>query len=317
MHNLKVQFSGTIEEKPERKLDLRLRSASVDLAGWDKLLPSVSPYNLRGKLGFDLSIHKSFAPQGGKLDIRGNLDLKEIGARGKKNGQFLEGLTSKITFHGKEAEVEKLQLRLGSSQLNLQGKISDLKNPTVRYTLRSPRLNLADLTNKPEHRKDWVKDLIGAGEFQAKNGNSSARARISSGEGVLQKIAYKRLQGELHWRNDRVNIKSMTFQALGGSFKGSGQWERETDKKIRFTLHPQIDFEARGRGAFLQRKTERIRSGLAGNKAHGARRRESPGGTGLAEGFQSCPRGTFTGHGATRDREHDRHSPFPTLRGDL
>jgi hypothetical protein len=241
MHNLKAQFSGTIEEKPERRLDLRLRSASVDLTGWDKLLPPVSPYNLRGKLGFDLSIHKSFAPQGGKLDIRGNLDLKGIGARGKKTGQFLEGVTSKITFHGKEAEVEKLQLRLGSSQLNLQGKISDLKNPTVRYTLRSPRLNLADLTNKPEHREDWVKDLVGAGEFQAKNGNSSARARVSSGAGMFQKIAYKRLKGELHWRNDRVDIKSMTFQALGGSFKGSGQWERETDKKIRFTLRPQID----------------------------------------------------------------------------
>jgi len=87
-----------------------------------------------------------------------------------------------------EAEVEKLQLRLGSSDFTIQGVLENLTNPTIRYRLRSPKLNLVDLTNLPEYKSDWMKDFTSEGEFQIKNGTPSVDAEISLGEGLLQAL---------------------------------------------------------------------------------------------------------------------------------
>ncbi|MFQ5541580.1 MAG: AsmA-like C-terminal region-containing protein, partial [Candidatus Binatia bacterium] len=239
-HNLKLEFSGLIKEKPERLLKLRVRADSVDLSGWDRLLVPASSYDIGGKLGLDLSINKVFSPQGDNWGVQGHLNLDEMRVKDKKNGRSVEKITSQITFHGKEAQVKDLQLRLGSSPLSFQGVLRNPTEPTIRYLLRSPKLNLMDVTNLPQHKSDWIKKLTSVGEFNLKNGDPSIRSHLSLGEGSLQGMSYKDLKGDITWRPDRLGIRSLTFQALGGSLRGSGAWERKDGKKSRLIFNPTI-----------------------------------------------------------------------------
>jgi uncharacterized protein involved in outer membrane biogenesis len=240
IHNLNLDFAGSLEESPERLLRLRIRTDAVDLAGWEKLLLPGSSYDLAGEVGFNLSIRKMFSPQGNDLDVRGFLTLDDLRVSDKKSGRRMEKITAQMIFKGKEAEVEKLQLRLGSSDFTIQGILDNLTNPTLRYRLRSPKLNLVDLTDLPEYKSDWMKDFTSEGEFQIKNGTPSVDAEISLGEGLLQELSYQNLNGVIEWRPDKLGVKDLTFQALGGSFKGSGTWERGDGQKPNFTFTPHI-----------------------------------------------------------------------------
>lgn len=239
-HKLKLEFSGLIKEKPERLLKLRVRTDSVDLSGWDQLLEPLSAYNISGKLGMDLSINKVFSPQGDKWNVQGHLNLIDARVKDKKNGRSIEKITSRITFQGKEARVENLQLLVGSSLLTFQGVLRNPTEPTIRYTLRSPKLNLVDLTNLPQHKSDWIKGLTSIGKFQLKNGSPLIQANLSSGKGNLQGVSYRNLKGEITWRPDRLGIKGLSFQALGGSLRGNGTWERRNGQKSRITFSTTI-----------------------------------------------------------------------------
>jgi len=240
IHNLNLDFAGSLEESPERLLRLRIRTDAVDLAGWEKLLLPVSSYDLGGELGFNLSIKKMFSPQGNDLDVRGFLTLDDLRISDRKSGRRMEKITAQIIFKGKEVEVEKLQLRLGSSDFTIHGILDNLTNSTLRYRLRSPKLNLVDLTDLPEYKSDWMKDFTSQGELQIKNGTLSVDAEISLGEGLLQELPYQNLNGVIEWRPDKLGVKDLTFQALGGSFKGSGTWERGNGRKPNFTFIPHI-----------------------------------------------------------------------------
>ncbi len=240
IHNLNLDFAGSMEETPERLFRLRVRTDAVDLAGWEKLLPLVAPYDLAGEVGFNLSIKKMFAPQGNDLNVRGFLNLEDLRITDKKSGRRMEKITSQIIFTGKEAEVERLQLRLGSSDFTIQGVLDNLSSPTFNYRLRSPKLNLVDLTDLPEYKSDWMKDFTSEGEFQLKNGIPTVDAEIGLREGILQELSYQNLNGVILWRPGNLAVKDLTLQALGGGFKGSGTWVWGDGQKPNFAFTPHI-----------------------------------------------------------------------------
>ena len=78
--------------------------------------------------------------------MKGRLNLNEVRAKDKKTRKGIEKISSQVIFLGQEAKIESLKLRLGSSDLNFHGVVKNLLDPTVRYTLRAPKVNLVDLT---------------------------------------------------------------------------------------------------------------------------------------------------------------------------
>ncbi len=240
IHNINLDFAGSLEESPERLFRLRVRTDAVELAGWEKLLPPVAPYDLAGEVGFNLSIKKMFSPQGNDLNVQGFLNLGNLRIKDRKTGRRMEKITSQIIFKGKEAEVENLQLRLGSSDFSIQGVLDNLSNPTFRYRLHSPKLNIVDLTDLPEYKSDWMKDFTSEGEVQLKNGIPSVEAEISMREGILQELTYQNLNGAILWRPGSLTVKDLIAQALGGDFKVNGTWEQVDGRKPNFTFTPDI-----------------------------------------------------------------------------
>ncbi|MGH8515768.1 MAG: hypothetical protein ACREV8_17860, partial [Gammaproteobacteria bacterium] len=239
IYQSKIKFSGALDELPERSLTLRLTSDGMDLAGWNKLLVPLSRYNMAGKLRWDLSIKKHLAQEG--VEISGALVLDNVQAKEKRSGRGIEQATARVAFHGKEARVEHLVLRSGSSDIAVEGAVADLSQPTFRYSLRSAKLNLGDLTPAAAYKADEMKSLAGSGELLLKDGKILVRGQLSSAEGTVQKVAYRNLRGEAAWSPGVVTFKNFSFQALKGNFRANGAWETAGQNSFKLALEPGIE----------------------------------------------------------------------------
>ncbi len=107
LHNLKLKFSGLLEEAPERRLTLQLSSNDVDLSGWEKLILPLSSYSTGGVFRSEISLKKNLGLQEGNLDMRGTLSLDQLQAKDRKSGRGVEKMSARVSFHGKEARIEK------------------------------------------------------------------------------------------------------------------------------------------------------------------------------------------------------------------
>ncbi|MGH7769886.1 MAG: AsmA family protein [Candidatus Binatia bacterium] len=239
IYQSKMKFSGALDELPERSLTLRLTSDGMDLAGWDKLLVPLSRYNTAGKLRWDLSIKKHLAQEG--VEISGALVLDNVQAKEKRSGRGIEQATARVAFHGTEARVEHLVLRSGSSDIAVEGAVADLSQPTFRYSLRSAKLNLGDLTPAAAYKADEMKSLAGSGELLLKDGKILVRGQLSSAEGTVQKVVYRNLRGEAAWSPGLVTFKNFSFQALNGNFRANGAWETAGQNSFKLALEPGIE----------------------------------------------------------------------------
>lgn len=241
LHNLRVKFSGLLEEFPERQLTLKLRAEGMNLSGWEWLLPPLSSYSLGGNLQWDLSLKKNLGSQNGGLDIRGTLTLDGIGAKDKQTGRSIDRLKGHISFTGKEVRVENSSLRLGASDVNFEGTVPDMGQPLLRYTARAPKLSLADLTGSASHRTDQLKDLLTTGEIQIEKGKPALHGSFYSSEGKLQEFPYRNLRGEITWSPSSLSVKQLSFQALNGTLRGHGTWETGAENLQHVALDTHID----------------------------------------------------------------------------
>lgn len=125
LHNLKLQFSGLLEESPERRLAFQLRSNDVDLAGWEKLLPSLSSYSTGGVVRGEVSVKKNLALQERELNLQGTVTLDQLQVQDRKSGRGVEKMTARLSLRGKEARIEKGQgLWDGIALSNLKGDLA-------------------------------------------------------------------------------------------------------------------------------------------------------------------------------------------------
>jgi len=107
LHNLKLRFSGLLEETADRRLTLQLSSNDVDLSGWEKLILPLSSYSTSGVLRSEISLKKNLGLQEGNLDMRGTLSLDQLQAKDRKSGRGIEKMSARVSFRGKEARIEK------------------------------------------------------------------------------------------------------------------------------------------------------------------------------------------------------------------
>lgn len=214
LNNLKVNFAGWIEDLPERRLTLQLRSNGMDLAGWDKLLQPLSSYNTAGTIRWDLLIKKNLGLQGGGLEIRGTLSLDEIQAKDRKSGGGIEKITAQVSFRGKEARIEKGESKWEGIPLsNLKGDLAWLPNGMSFRNLSFQALggtfrangaweagagNSLRLTLDPQIEAVEVKSLLSHSFPAFKDhieGQLSLKARLQGASGAGSTL-YESLQGE-------------------------------------------------------------------------------------------------------------------------
>lgn len=236
--NSKLTLSGMVEDVPQR-LQLRLRSDSSQLPAWWRLVSARSLSGVEGTVDWDIVLQKNFASPVG-WNIRGKLNLAGAEFRHQESGKKIDQLDATIAFLGTEALLEKGSFRLGSSLMAIAARAADLSQPSARYQLQSPEINLMDLQIFPAGKSN-LKNVKASGEIHWQDEAPSLNGVLSSAEGNLEDIPYRALQGDLTWSPKGMSFKNLSLRAFDGLLHVDAHWPAAVEPAERFTLKSQAE----------------------------------------------------------------------------
>ena len=259
--NSQLTLSGMVEETPEPRLQLRLRSDSSHLPMWWRLVSAQSFYGVDGVVHWDIVLQRNFALADG-WNVHGKLNLADAEFRHKETGRKIDHLNADIAFLGTEALLNKGSFRLGSSLMTVAAKVPDLTQPSARYKLGSPEINLIDLqtfrTGKPNH----LRNVTASGEIRWQDGAPSLHGALSSSEGNLEDIPYRELQADITWSPKGIGFKNLSLQAFDGLVHADGYWPAAVEPPQRLTLKSQT--ESIQLESFLKQKFPQLKNRIEG-----------------------------------------------------
>jgi len=260
--NSKLTLSGMVEEGPGPRLQLKLRSDSSHLPTWWRLVSPLSFYGADGSVRWDIVLEKNFASADG-WNIHGKLNLADAEFRHKETGRKIDHLNADIAFLGTEALLEKGSFRLGSSAITVAAKVPDLTQPSARYKLRSPEVNLIDLQTFPVGKPNRLKNVTASGEIRWQDDTPSLQGALFSSEGSLEEIPYRELQADITWSPKGISFKNLSLRAFDGLLHADGYWPAREEPPQRFTLKSQT--ESIQLGSLLKQKFPELRNRIEGN----------------------------------------------------
>ncbi|MGH7844754.1 MAG: AsmA-like C-terminal region-containing protein, partial [Candidatus Binatia bacterium] len=201
-----------------------MRTDGFELAGWEKILPPISRYRLRGKTQFELAVARSFDSRDPRTTIRGNWNLHEVQVHDQQSRRRIEDASAEMVFDGDEARVTDASFRLGSTPMKLQGVLRNFSDPVFQYVLRSPKVRLADLHEVAGQPADAMTAFHATGEIRAGSGTPSIRNALFVSAGSWQGLPYRNLNAEVVWSATSITLKKLSLEALGGDFAASGSF---------------------------------------------------------------------------------------------
>ncbi len=226
LDTLELTSSGAVTLGDTLGVDLQLDSNSVDLAGWQEILPQLQDFSPTGQM--ELHTHvKGDVGEEQLPDITGTFDLRQVSASFAQLPQPISDLNTDITFTGQGAELKNTSARIGKSVLQLAVRIARFMPLDATYTFTSPELWLVDVqaSNGAEASSDVLKALKSAGTARMENEQLAFSGTVSSAQGRLVNIDYTDFQTTLSLLNEIAKIDSASLQTLGGSVKASGQYD--------------------------------------------------------------------------------------------
>jgi uncharacterized protein involved in outer membrane biogenesis len=259
--NSKLTLSGMVEEVPQPRLQLRLRSDSSHLPTWWRLVSPRSFYGVDGTVDWDILLQRNFASPGG-WNIHGKLNLADAEFRHKETGRKIDHLNATIAFLGTEALLEKGSFRLGSSLMAVAAKVPDLTQPSARYKLRSPEISLMDLQISPTSKSNRLRNATYSGEIRWQDDAPSLKGALSSSEGSLEDIPYRELQADITWSPKGMSFKNLSLQAFDGLLHVDAYWPAAVESPQHFTLKSQA--ESIQLASLLKQKFPQFRNRIEG-----------------------------------------------------
>jgi hypothetical protein len=236
----KMTLSGSAEDGPAARWQLRLRGQRAPLAVWSRLFFPLAISGIRGVADWDIVIHRNFASNGA-WDLRGKLKLADTRFEHKESGRKIEKLNADVSFLGDRAQVANALFRLGSSTIALAATVPFFGEPIVSYRLRSASLDLTDLPELAFGDSAHLKDVTAGGELRVQNGVPVIKGAVTSAQGILQSTAYQNLRAEVAWSPSGVSVKNLSLQALGGTIRANGNWGDGDDQSRRIEWASQIE----------------------------------------------------------------------------
>ena len=225
LHTLELASAGDVALGEATVLNLSIDSKPASLDGWEKIVPAIDRYQLRGTMALQATV-RGRAGKGGAPQVEGTLTLKDASAMPPDFPKPIENLDTRIKFTGERADISDMALTLGKSRIQVTAAIENFAPLTFSYKLSTPELWPADYNaSLPEERKaDIIRNLRSEGQFTAASDNMVYRGKLSSGDGTLYNIAYKNLDAALSLADKVAKIQSLRVQALNGTVQLQGEY---------------------------------------------------------------------------------------------
>lgn len=224
MHTLALTSHGELTLGKPLGLDLHLDSNTVDLAGWQEILPEMRAFSPGGQMELDFHIK---ATEEGRPTITGTLDLREASASLAQLPQPVTALNTSLTFTGQGADIQNASAQLGGSALEFTASVARFSPLKASYRLRSPELWLADVQAGDgwPSASDVLRDFTSEGRLRLENKRLAFNATLSSTHGRLVNVDYSDIHTALAALDRTVRLERLSLHTLGGSVSASGRYE--------------------------------------------------------------------------------------------
>ena len=225
LHTLELASAGEINLGAAAVLNLSIDSKPAALEGWDKLVPAVERYHLKGTMEIQATVRGAVGT-GAAPQMQGTVTLTNASAQPPDFPKPIENLDTIIKFAGQRAEIRDMTLTLGRSRIQLAAAIEKFAPLTLTYKMSTPEIWPADYTAAlSEARKtDVIRGLRSEGRFTAAGANMAYQGKLSSAVGSLYNVAYKDLEASLTLADKVANIERLRVNALSGQIQAQGQY---------------------------------------------------------------------------------------------
>jgi uncharacterized protein involved in outer membrane biogenesis len=225
LHTLELATAGDIQLGDGTVLNLSINSAPASLDGWDKIVPAIANYQLKGTMEVQANVRGKVG-KGAMPQIQGVLSLKKASAKPPEFPKPIENLDTKISFTGQRANISDMSLNLGKSRIRLAATIEKFSPLTLSYKMSTPEIFPADYRALlPEDRKaDVIRNLQSEGQLSMAGGNMVYQGKLSSADGTLYNVAYKGLDATLSLSNKVANIRNLRVNAMSGTVQVEGEY---------------------------------------------------------------------------------------------
>src|SRR5262245_22049653 len=240
LHTLELASSGEVRLGDAAVLNLSINSAPAGLEGWDKLVPAIAKYRLKGTMEVQANVRGKVG-KGSMPEVQGVLSLKKASATPADFPKPIENLDTKISFTGQRANISDMSLSLGKSRMRLAAAIEKFSPLTLSYKMSTAEIFPADYkTALTEERKaDVIRNLQSEGQLSMAGGNIVYQGKLSSADGTLYNIAYKNLDATLSVADKVANIRSLRVNAMSGNVQTEGEYSFK-EEVPRFSLAAKV-----------------------------------------------------------------------------
>jgi autotransporter translocation and assembly factor TamB len=212
---LSHESSGALQAKLsltlQNPLDNLQWQATLDLPGFDTSRLDATLPAARGNLQLSAEGNLDSAHATGRLEV-------EASEQGKFNARFdLRSLDQPRLMDG--VHIESLELDADDGKLAIQGQLFWSPVLSWKVALQASDFNPAGLLPDWPGRLNAKLQSMG----QIENGVLDVSARIAEASGRLRDYPFSSLQGNLHWRDDVLDVEVLELGIYEGKLAGKGQ----------------------------------------------------------------------------------------------
>jgi uncharacterized protein involved in outer membrane biogenesis len=239
LHTLPLRIKGDVVLGKPPVINLSVDSDPTSLEGWDKLVPAVVNYDLKGKMDLGATVRGPVGA-GKNPQIDGNLSLQSASIKAPELPKPIENLNAEVKFSEARAETKEANFNLGNSHIRLAATIEKFSPLTLSYKLSTAELALADIQTSlpPERSGDVLRALDSDGQVTTTNGQTMVAGRILSGNGRVYSMDYKNLDANLSYSKNNTILRSFRANLLNGSVQLKGEYG--FDESPRFSIASDI-----------------------------------------------------------------------------
>ena len=123
-----------------------LATGDTDVGGWERLVPALTDGRIAGRASLDVSW--TIEPPGAPAYIA-TVKLADVRAVLPGSGRPIERVTGTVNLAPGRVTIPRLAMRIGESDLTVQGALAGWASPAGVFTVSSSRLDLAEMMPPP------------------------------------------------------------------------------------------------------------------------------------------------------------------------
>ena len=146
-----VDATGSVNNFASPVLNLQIVSSKFIFDHWQQVLEPLKSFDMKGSANFDVKVSGPVAT----MNFQGNAQLSGVSLRAPGIVPPITELNSKLAFSNETATLTGTSLKMGASDLEMDGTVKNFTKPVIAFNLKSNVMDVDSLLPQktPEQQK--------------------------------------------------------------------------------------------------------------------------------------------------------------------